>query len=480
VNLEARQEPAEPKWQDEVINGVYPLRRRLDESDHSVIFLTECKAQNVPSAALKLVPIERVTLAQLSHWRTASGLFHPHLIRLFDAGLCQLGGRQFLFVVMEYAEQTLAQVLPNRTLTPEEVRKLLPPTLDALAFLHGRELVHGRLKPTNLLVVNDQLKLASDTVCPAGGPTTGIAESSLSDPPEARAGKLSPASDIWSLGVTLVQALTGRLPAWPDERSDTVCLPTGFPSDFSEIVQRCLSRDPSRRPTVVDLQAQLKTVPLDLVTSVTPSVVIEAALKAAPQQSSFRKRAPVLAIGVLIVLLTAMWGGLRLFTHPPNPGLSVASTLRSSPPPTVTPPAAAQKLQVPAEVAAPSANSESLEEIPPLPRGVFRPPDQPAQPQADAAPSSVSHEEIPNAAPSALKTINGHVRVAVLVIVDRAGDVVEANLENPGPSWYFARLAREAAKKWKFVPVDSPDSRTWQLKFVFTRSGATGRATPQP
>ena len=68
MNVEARQEAVEPQWQDEVVNGVYPLRRRLDGSDHSLVFLTECKAQNVPSAALKIVPIEHVTLAQLSHF----------------------------------------------------------------------------------------------------------------------------------------------------------------------------------------------------------------------------------------------------------------------------------------------------------------------------------------------------------------------------------------------------------------------------
>jgi len=61
---------------------------------------------------------------------------------------------------MEYAEQTLSQILPHRALSPDEVREMLLPTLDALAFLHRKNLVQGQLKPANLLVVNDQLKLA--------------------------------------------------------------------------------------------------------------------------------------------------------------------------------------------------------------------------------------------------------------------------------------------------------------------------------
>ena len=65
---------------------------------------------------------------------------------------------------MEYADQTLAQLLLQRALTEAEAREMLLPILDALAFLHGRNLVHGQLKPTNILVVGDQLKLASDTI----------------------------------------------------------------------------------------------------------------------------------------------------------------------------------------------------------------------------------------------------------------------------------------------------------------------------
>jgi len=56
------------KWESQIINGVFPLRRFLGRSDHSVVFLTEYKAQNLPNAAIKLVPADPVlTEAQLSH-----------------------------------------------------------------------------------------------------------------------------------------------------------------------------------------------------------------------------------------------------------------------------------------------------------------------------------------------------------------------------------------------------------------------------
>jgi len=188
----------------------------------------------------------------------AADLSHPHLIRLLDAGLCQLEGRQFLFVVMEHAEQTLAQVVPHRALTADEVQELLLPTLDALAFLHGNNLVQGQLKPANILVVNDRLKLATDTVRPSGEPRASIAEGSPYDPPEATSSRLSPAGDIWALGMIMVEALTQRLPAWSDERSATPCLPPSLAPALADTVQRCLSHDPASRPTAADLFAQFK------------------------------------------------------------------------------------------------------------------------------------------------------------------------------------------------------------------------------
>jgi TonB family protein len=80
---------------------------------------------------------------------------------------------------------------------------------------------------------------------------------------------------------------------------------------------------------------------------------------------------------------------------------------------------------------------------------------------------------------SALQTIHGHVKVAVLATVDPSGNVIETRLENPGPSAYFARSASEAAGKWKFAAADGPDPRRWLLRFEFSSGGTTGHATPR-
>jgi TonB family protein len=348
---------------------------------------------------------------------------------------------------------------------------MLLPTLDALVFLHRKNLVQGQLQPANLLVVNDQLKLASDTVRPAGEPRASIGKSSLYDPPEAKNGTLSPAGDIWGLGITLVEALTQSLP-WPDERSGTTCLPTTLPAAFVDTVQRCLSHNPARRPTASDLEARFKRAPPAPVVSVPQAVVREAPGRAAPPQESPKQRWLVPAIVAALVLLVAVWGGLRLFKSHPN---SRQSQQTAGAPP-AAPQNPATPLPAPAEISAPSSSEKSRTAKPAPPRPVSHRSDQPAQPLADASPSVV-HEQIPNVPRSARHTIHGHIKVAVLVIVDRSGNVIDALLQNPGPSWYFARLAREAARKWTFAPADNQDSRQWLLRFEFSRGGTTGHAT---
>jgi TonB family protein len=430
------------KWENLVINGVYPLRRFLGRSDHSVVFLTDCKPQRLPDAAIKLIPAgPNLAEALLAQWRTAAALAHPHLIRVFESGRCQLGGQDFIFVVMEYAEQTLAQILPNRPLTSDEVRELLLPALDALAFLHRKNLVHGQLKPPNFLVVEDQLKLASDNIRPAGPLTARSAQSSVYDPPEARDGSLSAAGDIWGLGVVIVEALTQSPPGWADQGAGTVSLPAALPATYVDIVRRCLSRNRAGRPSIGELEAQIKVAQQASVAPPARALLREIRAVTARQLP----RARWLAAGVAgIVIAAAIWIGLRSMPSHPNSQQPA--------------PASADADRDFSQRAAPTAAAAQN------PKTTM------------SAPSPVLHQEIPDVPRSARASIRGNIKVTVRVSVDRAGNVVGATLEERGSSKYFARLATEAARKWKFVAADDPPSRAWRLRFEFTRGGAAAHA----
>ena len=428
------------QWERRIVNGVYPLRRFLGRSNHSVVFLTEFKAQNLPQAAIKILPANRsLTEAQLGHWRTVATLSHPHLIRLLDADRCQLGGHHFLYVVTDLAEQNLAQILPGRPLTPDEVRELLPTTLDALAYLHAKSLVHGGLKPPNFLVVGDQLKLACDTIRPAGQPTASTAKPSVYDPPEAKHARVSTAGDIWALGITLVEALTQTPPAWSRDSTDSVALPTTLPPEFLDTVQRCLNRDPGQRPTVAQLMAQFKG-PNATPPSAAPPVMSEPLVRTLSTQISPKTRRLGAAIGVGLVALWAVWTGVHLFHNHTHAQQTAAAT--PSPPPAVSPPAAVENLNTGTPA--------------PLP--------------------AVVHQEMPDLSHRARESIRGIIKIAIRVSVDRSGNVVAAALDGRASSRYFSRAATDAAKKWKFSPAADPASRAWLLHFELTRGGTTARA----
>ncbi len=249
------------RWQGQVINGVFPLGRYLGCSNHSGVFLTRSAARHPAEVAIKLVPTNRAQAeSQLPRWKRAGGLTHPHLLRLLEWGGCQLDGMPYLYVVMEYADQTLAQLLQHRALTEDEAREMLVPMLDALAFLHGRHLLQGQLKPANVLVVGDQLKLASDTIRRLSERPVSTAEPGLYDPPEARQGSSSTADDVWALGVTLFEALTRRAPSGLGTPGEGMP-PANLSPTSRDILALCLSPSPQDRPRASELLARVQGRP---------------------------------------------------------------------------------------------------------------------------------------------------------------------------------------------------------------------------
>ena len=465
------------RWQGHVIHDVFPLGRCLGCSDHSGVFLTKSAALGPSEVAVKLVPTDRALAeSQLPRWKRSGGIVHPHLLRLLQWGGCQLDGLPYLYVVMEYADQTLAQVLQRRALTDDEAREMLRPTLDALAFMHGQNLVQGQLKPANILVVGDQLKLASDTIRRVSEGTMSAKAPTVYDPPEARHGSSSTAGDIWALGVCLFEALTRRPPSGWGECSEAVALPADFSPAFRDVVARCLNPSPQNRPSVTELVAWARgqaagsapdatiqpaaIVPLGPTTPeptpprITPPPAAPEAARPAPSMAqSPNSRALLTAVLGAVVILALGWTGVRMVrSHrtpapPPAPEGSLSQTPGAAAP-------------VAADVREPVSTV-----LPPKPS------------RSDLATSpSALHEVIPEVPQSTRRTISGHIKVWVRVIADQDGSVFAATADRIGPSRYFQRLAIEAARKWTFPPIDTQSRRLMQIRFDFSRDGTTGSA----
>ena len=436
------------KWEGRTVDGKFPLRQWLGGSDHSAVFVTERPGQ-AQKLAIKLIAADAEAERQLSRWRAAAQLSHPHLMRIFEAGRCQVDGEPLLYLLMEYAEEDLSQILPQRPLAPGEVTDLLPALLDALSYLHGKGFVHGRVKPSNVQAMGDELKLSADQI-------VSVAEShparrrDVYDAPETASGIASPAGDVWSIGVTLVAALTQNVsflaaaldatdgatsPHDPDP-------PASIPQPFRGIARECLHLDPKRRCSIAEIQARMQPAGRS----------VPAEPEAPPPQKRPTRRGPIFAV----LLVAAVMVGFVVF-HFRGKNEPAPATATSEQPAPQAPPEAAP---------APAAN-------PPV--------QQPAPTPKKAAPAGgeVAHQVLPDIPQSARNTITGTIKVNVQVEVDASGKVTAAKLTRPGPSQYFARLALKAAQQWEFSPAaadGAPATSTWVIQFRLKRTSTQASA----
>jgi len=154
-------------------------------------------------------------------------------MRILDMGRCRLENRDRLYIVLEYAEENLSQILPLRPLTAAEGRETLEPLLDVLVYLHSKGLVHSRIKPSNILATADQLKLSSDTLFPIGESRKSSGKFDAHDAPETAASPLSAAADVWSLGSPWSKHSRSAYLSCSPEIKPTQSSPTRFPSRSS-------------------------------------------------------------------------------------------------------------------------------------------------------------------------------------------------------------------------------------------------------
>jgi TonB family protein len=428
------------KWEGRVVDGQFHLRQWLGGTEWSAVFLTERLGQESEKAVVKLVSADTANAeAQLVRWQKLARLSHPHLIRLFQTGRCQIDDTRLLYLVMEYAEENLLQVLPVRPLTPAESRDMLTPVVDALSYLHGAGFVHGHLRPSNIMAAKEQLKLSTDGLYEVGEPRNGVRPRSLYDAPEVATGPMTPAADVWSVGVTLIQALTQRLPAWQGAEQVVPVVPETIPEPFREIAGHCLRPDPGQRWKVSDILASLRSSPSSVLITrpLTPT-----ASRLWAKETYYKRRALVAIFAVLVLI--AVWGGRKLISHEEvRPPQAAAEPVQSSPAKALPP-------STPVLAESPRVTKKGI-----------------------SAPGAVARRVLPNVPQSARNTIQGKIRVRVRVGVSPSGDVMSATLDSAGPSKYFANLALQAARQWKFTPPQmdgEPAPSQWILPFQFGRT----------
>ena len=203
--------------------------------------------------ALKVLSADAGSAAQqrfLRESRVAAGLDHPRIVRIHDVG----DHDGVAFVVMEHVGGgDLAQQIHVAPLTVDRTRSVLGQLAAALDRVHREGLVHRGVEPANILCAAD-----SDDVFLAdfGAPGASLRYAA----PEQIRGEVStPATDVYGMGCTLFECLTGRVP-FPGDTPDAVTaqhldsppprvteLRPDLPDEFDEIVARAMAKAPGDR-----------------------------------------------------------------------------------------------------------------------------------------------------------------------------------------------------------------------------------------
>jgi eukaryotic-like serine/threonine-protein kinase len=199
--------------------------------------------------------------------RHAARLSHPGVASVYDYGEVQAAnGRPTAYLVMELVEgEPLSALLHReRRLSADQTLDILSQAADALAAAHAHGVVHRDVKPGNLLVRNDGVVKVTDfgiarAMDAAPLTATGIMMgTAYYVSPEQASGKtVTPASDVYSLGVVAYECLAGRRPF--DDRNPIVVvlahqqerpppLPSDVPPAVAALVASAMEKSPSRRP----------------------------------------------------------------------------------------------------------------------------------------------------------------------------------------------------------------------------------------
>ncbi|MCU1531998.1 MAG: serine/threonine protein kinase [Arthrobacter sp.] len=211
--------------------------------------------------------------------RLLATLNHPSLVTLFDAGTdTRIPEEPRPFLTMELVDgQDLRTRIRHSPLPLDELAVLGAGVADALAYVHSLGIVHRDIKPANILLVQVRpgeplrpkltdfgiARIIDGTRLTATGTMVGTA--AYLSPEQARGAEIGPASDIYSLGLVLLECIKGEM-EYPGSAVESAvarlhrspAIPDGVPSEWAQLIRAMTAMDPLDRPIAGDLEAVLR------------------------------------------------------------------------------------------------------------------------------------------------------------------------------------------------------------------------------
>jgi serine/threonine-protein kinase len=330
--------------------GNYTLGPRLGSGGQSEVYAGTHRFLG-DAVAIKLVRVgagtdAAVTDELIAEATRARAIDHPNVVRVLDVGRDDASGAAYL--VMERVDgETLSAHLERRgPLDEAEVRRLGAEIADGMAAAHDRGIVHRDLKPANIMLTGERPKIVDFGIAKPLGDRAAVETSrrigtpAYMAPELLTAGLVSPAADVWALGVILFQLATGQLPF---DGYDNGRCPQLFElaprvasrrPDFSPsldaLVARCLCREPGSRPaTMREVAEALRAAPASHEDRVTVDLgsTEPAAVTRTARRGSRTARLVIAGVGVAGV------AALAIALARSNDSVGASSATTPSPPP---------------------------------------------------------------------------------------------------------------------------------------------------
>lgn len=338
----------------ELVDERYEIESRLGHGATATVFRAHDRELGRTVAVKMFGPTSELSDAQRRRQeaQALAALRHPAIVAIFDARL----DRDPPYLVLEYVPgRTLAEELARGALDGDRARTVVASAAQGLARAHAEGILHRDVKPANILLPQDDDAVAARLLDfgiahSLGDPRrttagTVVGSASYLSPEQARGDELGPATDVYSLGLVLIECLTGT-PAYAGSTPAAVAerlhaapsLADPKLAAEAQLLARMTALEAADRPTAAEVAALLATpaptrvlpVPTDTPTEVlAPTEAIEVsddyirvaeAGRSVPARRRRLHPAAVAGIGAALLVAAGLVGG-SLVAGGPGPAL---------------------------------------------------------------------------------------------------------------------------------------------------------------
>ncbi|TDN45394.1 serine/threonine protein kinase [Curtobacterium flaccumfaciens] len=272
--------------EERVFGGRYRVTGTLGHGGMASVYraVDEQLGREVAVKVFRIGPVDHGERARAeAEIQTLAGLRSPALVTLYDAALDDADGDSYL--VMELVPGSdLATRLREGPLDPSTTARVGAQVADGLAAVHAQGIVHRDVKPANVLLESDgtHVKLADFGIAllrdaaRVTGTGTVMGTAAYLAPEQVTAQDISGKADVYSLGLVLLECLTGRRP-FPGNavESATARLTRGpeidqhLPTAWRTLLHVMTAQDPAERPTAAEAAQRLRALGHDEVSTAT-------------------------------------------------------------------------------------------------------------------------------------------------------------------------------------------------------------------